>query len=344
VPALERQFDCEVLDGSGCIVAPGLIDPHVHLIGGSGEEGFATQTPEVHASELWACGITTVVGTLGTDTTTKSPMALLGRVKALREEGINALMWTGGYDAKPVTTSLRDDMVLIDEIIGAGELAIADRRGLHHTARELVRFATDCYIAGSLTGKAGVLHLHVGEGRSRLSVLREMLDETDVVASSLYPTHVNRNEELLAEGVALTKRGITIDFDLFEENLGRWLKVYDGDLDMLTISSDAAINSPATVLDQLVEVVRNEQLPLEKALPLATTNVARVLKLHDAGELAKGKRGDAILLDEKTLELRHVVANGEVVMRDGAVTRKERFLQKSNREIHLTGAKRNGSS
>jgi imidazolonepropionase-like amidohydrolase len=38
--------ECEVIDAAGCIVAPGLIDPHIHLLGGSGESGFSTQTPE----------------------------------------------------------------------------------------------------------------------------------------------------------------------------------------------------------------------------------------------------------------------------------------------------------
>ncbi len=30
----------ERIDGSGCILAPGLLDPHEHLTGGSGERGF----------------------------------------------------------------------------------------------------------------------------------------------------------------------------------------------------------------------------------------------------------------------------------------------------------------
>src|SRR3954466_16047862 len=42
----------EYIDATGCVVVPGLIDPHEHLIGGSGERGYHTQTPEVRVAEL----------------------------------------------------------------------------------------------------------------------------------------------------------------------------------------------------------------------------------------------------------------------------------------------------
>jgi beta-aspartyl-dipeptidase (metallo-type) len=57
-----------VIDASGCVVTPGFIDPYQHLLGGSGEEGFSSQTPEISVSEIIAAGITTVVGCLGVET------------------------------------------------------------------------------------------------------------------------------------------------------------------------------------------------------------------------------------------------------------------------------------
>jgi beta-aspartyl-dipeptidase (metallo-type) len=54
-----------VIDATDCIVTPGFIDPHQHLLGGSGEKGFASQTPEIYPSEIVSAGITTVVGLLG---------------------------------------------------------------------------------------------------------------------------------------------------------------------------------------------------------------------------------------------------------------------------------------
>jgi beta-aspartyl-dipeptidase (metallo-type) len=306
-----RAFEPQVLDARGCIVTPGLIDCHIHLIGGSGEQGFASASAPVSARELLAAGTTTVVGLLGTDTTTKTLPSLLAKVKALREEGLNARMWTGGYDARSLMGCVRDDVVLFEEIIGAGELAIADRRGTHYDARTLARLASDCYIAGTLTGKAGVLHLHVGELRERLSIVRELLD-LGVPAAALHPTHVNRNDELFQEAVELTRRGVACDLDVVEENLGRWLHLYDGDRSMLTISTDAPIGRVASLLEQVRTVVRDKVWPLEDALALATRNPARVLKLNDAGEIAEGKRADLLVLDADSLELRHVIAGGRV--------------------------------
>lgn len=304
-----RAFDPAVIDATGCFVVPGLIDCHIHLIGGSGEKGFSTATPAITARELLHAGTTSVVGLLGTDTTTKTLPALLAKVKGLRDEGLNAKMWTGGYDARTLTDSLRDDIVLIEEIIGAGELAIADRRGMHFDARSLARIASDCYIAGTLTGKAGVLHLHTGELREKLSIVREVL-EFGVPAASLQPTHVNRNEALFAEAVELTRRGVAVDCDVVEENMTKWLRLFDGDRSLLTISTDAPIGRLASLLEQVREASR--VWSMEEALALATRNPARVLKLHEVGEIAEGKRADLLLLDAKSLELRRVIAGGRI--------------------------------
>src|SRR3712207_2244718 len=62
----------DAIDATGCHVVPGLIDPHQHLLGGSGEGGLSLQTPMMFLSEIVRAGITTVVGTLGVDPTMKT--------------------------------------------------------------------------------------------------------------------------------------------------------------------------------------------------------------------------------------------------------------------------------
>lgn len=330
------------ISGENCIAIPGLIDPHVHLLGGSGEEGFASQTPEIHASELAAAGVTTVVGLLGVDATTRTMPALLGRIKAINGTGLTAYGWSGGYGFPhaTITGSVRDDVVLIEELIGAGEIAIADRRSMEPTARDLARLATDCHVAGSLSGKCGLLHLHVGEGSRRLAIIRECVDSFDVEAGWFYPTHLDRNDELLREAVDLNRRGMPVDLDLFEENLPKWIRLFQkagGNPGLLTVSSDAAINSPRTVLEQILACADEKILPLEAAVALATANTADVLKLHRKGRIREGMEADVVLLHPDSHEIVKVFARGEVVFDAAQPVALEPFLRKSNREAHLVG-------
>ncbi|HYE73807.1 MAG TPA: beta-aspartyl-peptidase, partial [Blastocatellia bacterium] len=49
-------LEYEGIDAKDRYVVPGLIDPHEHLLGGSGEEGFSTQTPEIYLREIITAG------------------------------------------------------------------------------------------------------------------------------------------------------------------------------------------------------------------------------------------------------------------------------------------------
>jgi len=331
-----------VIDASGCIVAPGLVDPHQHLLGGSGEGGLNLQTPMLFLGEIVAHGITTVVGTLGVDTTTKTMAGLLGRVKALKEDGLDAYMWSGGYDVPPrsVLASVREDMVFIDECIGAGEVAIADERALAPGAHDLARLVHDVHVGGLLTGKAGVTHFHVGDGRQRLRLLRELVDDFDVPPAWLYPTHVQRNEGLLDEALALGAAGATLDFDTTERDLARWFAHFlehGGDPERLTISSDADSGTPRAHWEELCGLVVKHDHPLERVLPLATRNVARVLKLGRKGRVAAGCDADVLVLARGTLDIVHVIARGRAMVTDGQVVARDGFLAESGRHHLIDG-------
>lgn len=343
--ALERLgAEYEVIDASGCIVAPGLVDPHVHLLGGSGETGFATQTPEFFISEMVQNGVTTIVGTLGVDTTMKTMSGLLAKVKALKEQGLNAFCWTGGYDLPPasILRTVRDDILFIEEMIGAGEIAISDTRALPHDPRELARCAVHAHVGGMLAQKAGLVHVHVGESDSRLDPVVRVLDEFDVEAEWFYPTHVERSETLMGQAIHLSQKGgMPVDVDVVERDLYKWVRYWrdhGGPPHLLTASSDASMNHPA-VMDELRACVLEHGFALEQVLPLATKNTARILKLREKGELRKGCAGDILLLEEGSLEIVHVLSHGQFVVRDGAVVRQERWLEDSDRRIRLTGAK-----
>lgn len=342
VEALEIEVD--VIDASDCYVCPGLIDPHEHLLGGSGEEGFATQSPEIHLSEIVRAGITTVVGTLGVDTTMKTMAGLLAKAKALREEGLTAFLWSGGYNVPAVSimSSVREDMMFIDEVIGAGEIAIADERSTEPSIRELARLVVDTRMGGKLSKKAGVTHFHVGPGKRRMKCLEEMLDceRFEIDPCWLYPTHVERSEALMRDAIALTRRGSHVDVDVQEEDLARWIAFYvenDGDLSRLTVSSDASKKGPQTLFEQVRNCARGHRLPLDRLLALVTRNTAEVLKLEQKGRLEFGAHGDLLLVDRSEFRVVHVLAQGKRMVKDGTLVARESFLEGSNREITLIG-------
>ena len=332
------------VDASGMILTPGLIDAHEHLVGGSGEEGFATQTPPITVHELLYGGITTVVGCLGVDTTTKTLPALLARVRGLDELGLTAYMYTGGYPVPPthLCGSFQRDILFIPEVIGSGEIAISDSRSSEPSARELARVVRESSNAGMLAGKAGITHFHVGDLPTGLQPVRTLVDDLHVKASSVYPTHVQRTPDLLLEAVDLSRKGVTVDIDTLEldfvDHLARFLD-HGGDPARLTISSDAALGSPSSVLNEMRRCVREAARPFEMVLRLATSNTSEVLGLHRKGRVEPGRDADVLLLRRESLELVHVFARGVQVLADGVPKIQERWLESSNRKIDLRAEK-----
>ena len=337
-------IEVEILDAQGCVVTPGLIDPHVHLLGGSGERGFGTQTPEFFVSEIVRSGITTVVGTLGVDTTMKTLPGLLAKVKGLREDGIHAYMWTGGYNVPPMTilNSAREDIMFIEEVIGVGEIAISDKRASAPDMNELAKTISDAYIGGMLAKKAGVSHFHVGDGGRRLQPIRELLEDYYCEPGWFYLTHIERGEELMREAIDLARLGVAVDIDVVEEDLAKWIGFYrahDGDPAQLTVSTDAAQSSPASLHEQLVSCVLEHGMPLEDVIGFMTSNTARILKLDDKGTLEPGRMGDVLVMRRDSLEIEHVLANGEAMVERGRLKARESWLADSTREISLRGRK-----
>jgi beta-aspartyl-dipeptidase (metallo-type) len=341
--AIERlDLETEVIDATDCFVVPGFIDPHEHLLGGSGEEGFSSQTPEIQLTEIVSAGITTVVGCLGVDTTMKTMPGLLARAKALKEEGLSAYIWSGGYNVPPttITNSIRNDIMFIEEVIGAGEIAIADERSTGPKPRELARIATDAYVGGMLSRKAGVTHFHVGDGKDRLKVLDQLLTEFHVRPEALYATHIGRNEQLMDEAIELTGRGCFVDIDTVEEDLQTWLQYFvrhGGDQAKLTVSSDAGKTSPANILNQIRECLCCFRL--EELLPLLTTNTASILKLHRKAKIGIGSDADVLILDRESFQLREVIAGGRRLFKNGHPAVAQTFIAESNRRIEIIGKK-----
>ena len=84
-------------------------------------------------------GVTTVVGCLGTDGIGRDMCALVAKTKGLNEQGISAYCYTGSYQVpvRTLTDSIPKDIMMIQEIIGTGEIAISDHRSSQPTFEQL---------------------------------------------------------------------------------------------------------------------------------------------------------------------------------------------------------------
>lgn len=347
LPTLPTTLAVETIDLEGRRLIPGLIDGHVHVTGGGGEAGFRTRVPPQAISRFTRAGITTVVGLLGTDDIARGPRELLATLYALREEGLSAYGWTGGYHVPPVTLtgSVRGDLVFVDALIGVGEIALSDHRSSQPTLDELLRIASDAHVAGLMTGKAGILHLHLGDGARGLELVRAALDGSELPARVFHPTHVNRRRALFDEALALASRGSTIDVTAFpvEDGEDAWsaadavLRCLDGGAPdgQVTVSSDAGgclpcfdahghvthmdVGDAGALLATLAELVARG-VPLERALPPFTSTPARLLRLGAKGRIAVGADADLVALDEGGLA-HDVIAGGVVHVRAGRPVR-----------------------
>ena len=347
IEALPAALQVEEVDLGGTMLVPGLVDAHVHVTGGGGEAGYASRVPPLRLTELSTAGVTTVVGVLGTDGTTRTMRELVARTYALREEGLSAWCWTGSYEipVKTLTGSVRDDMAFVEPIIGVGELAISDHRSSQPTLDELLRVAADVHVGGMMTGKAGVVHLHLGDGSRGLDLIRRAIAGSELPARVFHPTHVNRNPELFAEAceLATQTRGPVLDLTAFAPGdvgdgiaaaaaIASWIRAglpphrltcsSDGGGCMPCFDGDGHITSfgvgqPSTLLGTVREAIVEHGLALEEVLPIFTRNVAELLRLPRKGRIAVGADADLLVLGED-VSAQATMACGRWLVRDGA--------------------------
>lgn len=330
----------EVIDGSELTAIPGIIDLHVHITGGGGEGGFTSRAPELMLTQLTTNGITTCVGLLGTDGTTRSMGNLLAKARSLEIEGLNTYVWTGSYEVptRTITDSPRGDIILVDKIIGIGEIAISDHRSSHPSEEDLIHLTTEARLGGMLSGKCGILHVHVGDGKNGIKPLSDMINNSEIPYSNVLPTHINRNGMVFKQAIEYAADGGFVDIttsirpegndevhpvDAFKEFLKHNISPYQ-----ITMSSDCggsspvfdnqgklkkfAIGSPSSNIEILQGCIK-AGIPMETALIPFTSSPAKLLKLDGKGILSEGAASDIVLLD-KDLKVHSVICKGKLMV------------------------------
>jgi beta-aspartyl-dipeptidase (metallo-type) len=340
---LPKDFDTTIISASDKFVIPGLIDLHVHLLGGGGEGGFKTRTPEITLSKITRAGVTTVVGCLGTDDVTRTPESLLAKAMQLDEEGVATYIYCGSYQFPPptITGSVRKDVALIPKIIGVGEIAVSDHRSSQPGVKDLCRLAAQARVGGMIGGKPGLVHVHMGSGPRMLESIFRIVQETEIPIQQFLPTHLTRTLSLLEESIRFAKMGGNIDFTVkgselsFAVETAKALQMVFAEgvcVDQVTLSSDS--NGSIPVFDDAGNLVRlavgdiknlflelkqllKDGLPIETALPLVTANPAKRIGIFEhTGSIDEGKDADILIVDD-TFEIETVMARGRVMVDHG---------------------------
>jgi beta-aspartyl-dipeptidase (metallo-type) len=346
IPVLE-------VNASGKLVIPGFVDTHVHILGGGGEGGPSTRAPEITLEDIISSGVTTVIGCLGTDGTTRHMESLLAKARGLEIEGITTYIFSGSYQIPVVTItgSVRMDIALIDKVIGAGEIALSDHRSSQPTFEEFTRLAAECRVGGMLGNKAGVLHCHLGDGPRKLDYFFRLVKETEIPATQIIPTHANRNAELLDEAIRFILQGGYVDLTAGEEpdsdeqevsiaTALKFCRKNEAPLEHITISSDSngsmprfdkkgrltglTIATQKTLLANFRHLLENKIVELQEAIKLFSTTPSIFYKLPGKGEIRPGKDADLLLMD-KEFHLTDVYSRGRRMMADGELVVKGTF-------------------
>lgn len=341
------SLNVEIIDGVNKLLFPGFIDCHVHIIGGGGEGGYNTRTPEIQLSRLTEAGITTVVGCIGTDCVCRNLKSLIAKVKAIKEDGISAYCLTGSYEVPviTVTDSIKSDLMLIEEIIGVGEIALSDHRSSQPSFDNFVNLVAQSRVGGLLSGKSGIVNVHLGEGMRRLNYIFDLIDKTEIPPTQVLPTHINRNKDLFEMGIEYVKKGgfidltTSCDLDHLEKGelrAGEALKIFIDEklpIEHVTFSSDGngsmprfdeegyllglGICSVATLYREVKFAITKRNVPIEEAIKVITSNVAEILKFKDKGTIECGKDADLVMVDENSLEIDMVFAKGKKMVVGG---------------------------
>lgn len=344
----------KVIDGKNMIATPGLVDSHVHIIGGGGEGGFRTRTPELQLSDIIKGGITTLVGCIGTDGVCRDMKGLIAKAYALTEEGVTCYCYTGSYDVpvNTITKSVKSDILLLDKVIGVGEVALSDHRSSQPSYEQFINVVAQARVGGLLSSKGGIVNVHLGSGKRMMEYLMRLIDETELPPTQILPTHINRSSDLFNAGIKYTKMGGYVDFTTSsnpnyledgELRAGNALKIMlekGVPIENITFSSDGNGSMPLfgenrelvglgiCSVDSLFREMReavNEGVPIEKALKVVTSNVADVLKLNQKGRIGSGKDADILLINKETLEINSVMAKGNLMIENNKILVKGTF-------------------
>lgn len=331
----------KTIDCDGLMAFPGLIDSHIHLAGAGGEGGPLTRTPEIDLQDLLFSGITSAIGSLGADGFTRSVKNLLYKVRQLNQAGLSCYILTGSYQIPfpSITGNVFDDIILVPEVLGIGEVAVSDHRSINPSEEELYKIVSRARLAGMVSNKSGAVVFHMGDEPEMFKKLENVVIKSNYKFSNILATHCNRNPEIFEEskkvGKILNIDITTSSYEYFKEVEIKPSKAVKELLkagvppERITLSSDAGGSlpdfdekgnlkkifyaKPYSLLYEFKDLVLKENLSPLDAIKFVSTNSASFFKLPFKGKIEENYDADIILLDEK-FNLHSLIAKGKFLI------------------------------
>ncbi len=339
----------EVLDASGCYVLPGFIDLHFH--GSDGADMSDGDVDGIHKMARYEAsrGITAICPA----TMTISKQQLLDAARcasefkaAIDEADLVGINMEGPYISpskigaqNPIHVRVPD----IEEfeqlqIVSGGLFKIVDLAPEEDGADEFIeRMGDKVRISVAHTCADYETSAHAFDlGAKHLTHLYNAMDPMHHRKPGPIPAAAERSDvtaEIIADGIHIHPAMVRLAFNIFGDDrmilvsdtlraAGLKDGIYDlGGQDVevkgyeARIENGALAGSVSDLMRCFYVAVHDMDIPLISAVKAATVNPARALGISESyGSLSVGHVADAVLIDEDTLELKHVVLRGKLIV------------------------------
>jgi 5-methylthioadenosine/S-adenosylhomocysteine deaminase len=325
----------EVIDATGLLVMPGLVDGHRHVWQAALRGLGADMTLPAYLDEV----LGRIAPALGAEDARLA--TLLGAAEAL-DAGITTVL-----DFSNVISSPEHHDAVLDAYATAGIRAVLGHGSLPATAglvTPAVAVFADPPRQIRLAREAGVIAtMHLAGGGDHV----RRLHDDGLLGPHLHVVHVNHMTPDEAKLLAGTGTGVTVT-PVVEAVMGHgrspWT-TFAAVGGRAGLGTDVMVNAPADLFEPLRDTLRSHRMdtgtmhPAAGLLPAVTSDSARAIGLGGRiGSIEPGRVADLVLLDgfahlpegadvtgavvttAGVRDVRTVIVNGRVVKRDGKLT------------------------